>query len=465
MAELLLSAILPVLFKKLASPELFNYYASKGWVNSELKMWEKKLKKIEAVLCSAEEKQLMNQAVKMWLDDLQDLAYDVEDLLEEFAFEAARHSSNPIFKNFTPVAIKFDLNLRSRIKDINRRFEVLYNERAQLGLMQENFGGISSTALPAQQGLDPRPPSSSLPTEPAIYGRDEDIKEILKMLLSDKPGDSNFAVIAIVGMGGPGKTTLAREVYNDKTLEHLKFEKKVWVSVSHNFDVLSISKSILESIRPTSSNLNTLNEVLDKLKEEIHGRKFLLVLDDVWNENYSLWETLKSPFKDGATGSKMIVTTRNKRVPSIMGSSEPHDLMPISDEDCWSLFLKHAPLSSMDNIDALRITSLFCERVVKNCGGLPLVARTLGSLLRHEPRVGALENILNNKIWDSPDPSTVLPVLRLSYHHLPSHLKRCFAYCAIFPKDYEFEEKELGLLWMEEGIIHQSTKQMDLAGE
>ncbi|XP_031275458.1 putative disease resistance RPP13-like protein 1 [Pistacia vera] len=281
------------------------------------------------------------------------------------------------------------------------------------------------------------------------------------MVSSDKPIDANFGVIAIVGMGGLGKTTLAREVYNDKELERFKFEKKAWVSVSDDFDVMRISKSVLESISHSSSNLNSLNDVQDKLKEEIRGRKFLLALDDVWNENYSLWETFKSPFKDSARGSKIIVTTRIVNVALTMRSFETHKLKGLSDEECWNLFLEHAPSTGMD-IDAL---GKFRESVVKKCGGLPLAAKTLGGLLHYEPKVDAWENILNSRVWDSTNGNDILPVLRLSYHHLPPHLKRCFAYSAIFPKDYEFDEEELELLWMGEGIIQQSDKQLNLATE
>ncbi|XP_031275688.1 putative disease resistance RPP13-like protein 1 [Pistacia vera] len=272
------------------------------------------------------------------------------------------------------------------------------------------------------------------------------------MLSSDKPIDCNFGVIAIVGMGGLGKTTLAWEVDNDKELKRLKFEKKAWISISNNFDIMRTSKSVLESINHSFSGLNSSNKVQDKLKEEIRGRKFLLVLDLVWNENYSLWETFKSSFKDCARGSKIIVTTRFEKVALTMRSFETHKLNGLLDEECWNLFLEHAPSIGMD-IDAL---GKFRESVVKKCGGLPLAAKTLDGLLHYEQRVNAWENILNSKLWDSSSRNDILPVLRLSYLHLPPHLKRCFAHCAVFPKDYEIDEKKLELLWLGEDIIQQS---------
>ncbi|XP_044465073.1 putative disease resistance RPP13-like protein 1 [Mangifera indica] len=453
--ELLLSAALPVLFQKLASSEFYNFLFEEG-VRSKLANWERKLEKIDAVLSSAEEKQLMSRPVKLWLEDLQHLAYDVEDILEEFAYEASRHSSTPsCFKNFTPRAIKFDYSMQSRIEDITSRFEELYRERAELGLIHESSGGASSAAASAAQQ---RPSSSSLPTGKAFHGRGDAKEKILEMVSRD----ANFSVIAIVGMGGIGKTTLACEVYNDKKLEDFKFEKKMWVSISEDFDVFRISKSLLESINKNSGKLSTLDAVQKQLKEEVRGRKFFLVLDDVWNENLSSWETLKSPFIEGAPGSKIIVTTRSKKIAQIMGSSEPYELGQLSDEDCWQLFMEYAFEGKTPR--APEVSDSLRKKIVGKSSGLPLAAKTLGSLLR-SMEIEKWENVLNSKIWDSADVGGILPVLKLSYYHLPPHLKRCFSYCAIFPKDYEFEEMELGLLWLAEGLIQPLNQHLDLAGE
>ncbi|KAK9200378.1 hypothetical protein WN944_015575 [Citrus x changshan-huyou] len=313
-------------------------------------------------------------------------------------------------------------------------------------------------AIAAQQ----RPPSSSVRTERAVYGRDDDKAKILDMVLSDDPSDSMFRVIPIVGMAGIGKTTLAREVYNDKAVSDIKFDIKAWVCVSDEFDVLSISMALLESITCKPCDLKALNEVQVQLQKALDGKKFLLVLDDVWNENYSLWEDLKAPFLAAAPNSKIIVTTRHSHVASTMGSVEHYNLSLLSDDDCWFVFMNHA-FDTRDHIHVQRISGLFHKKVVQKCRGLPLAAKTLGGLLRTKHGDNAWEDILNSNIWDLPEQSGVLPVLKLSYHYLPSHLKRCFAYCAIFPKDYELKEKELVFLWMAEGIIQQprNNKQLE----
>ncbi|KAH9782475.1 putative disease resistance protein [Citrus sinensis] len=340
--------------------------------------------------------------------------------------------------------------MRSSIKDITGRFDQLCNQRIHLGL-QLTPGGTSSTTT-AQR----RTPTSSVSTERAVFGRQQDKAKMLEMVLTDTSSDhSNLAVIPIVGMAGVGKTTLAREVYNDRAVEDSKFDVKAWVCVSDDFDVLNISRALLESITFASCDLKALNEVQVQIKRAVDGKKLLLVLDDVWNEDYCLWEDLKAPFLAAAPNSKIIVTTRHAHVAATMEPIQQYNLQCLSDEDCWSLFMMHAFVGQ--DITAQQISDLFREKVVGKCGGLPLAAKTLGGLLRSK-RHDEWDEILNSNILDLPQQNGILSVLRLSYHYLPSQLKRCFAYCAIFPKDYEFEQNELGFLWIAEGVIQQYSE-------
>ncbi|KAH9803063.1 hypothetical protein KPL71_001632 [Citrus sinensis] len=321
--------------------------------------------------------------------------------------------------NLSPSAVKYNVGMKYKIKSITCRLEEICKQRVDLGL--QIIAGMSSAT--AWQ----RPPSTSL-----------------------------------VGMGGIGKTTLARLVYNDKEVEG--FNPKAWVCVSEDFDVLKITKAILESVTSSPSNLKDLNQVQIQLEKAIAGQKFLIVLDNVWSKNYGLWKTLKSPFMAGTPGSKIIVTTRSVDVALTLGPIDYYNLELLSDDDCWSIFEKHA----FENRDASahQNLELIHAKVVEKCKGLPQAAANLGGLLCCKQRDDEWQGILKSRIWDLSEESDILPVLRLSYHHLPSHLKRCFSYSAIFPKGYEFEEMELILLWMADGLIQQSedNKQMEDLG-
>ncbi|KAK4850061.1 hypothetical protein QYF36_003532 [Acer negundo] len=315
MAELLVSAVLPVLFEKLTSGELLNFATQEG-VRSKLKKWEKTLKMIKALLNDAEKKQQEDEAVKMWLDDLRDLAYDAEDILDEYATEALRRklkieehqaSTSRARKlipacciGCTPNDLWSDFSMRSKIDDVTRRLEALCRQRTELGL--DKIEGRRSTAPVETRD------TTCLPTEAVVYGRDQDKAKILEMVLRDEPDDANFDVIPIVGMGGIGKTTLIQKVYNDDAVKD--FDPKAWVCVSDNFDVLQISNAIIRSITLLPSDYKDLNSVHVKLKELLNGKKFLLVLDDVWSNDDKSWQTLRSPFLFGVLGSKMAIVGR-----------------------------------------------------------------------------------------------------------------------------------------------------------
>ncbi|KAK9282698.1 hypothetical protein L1049_010918 [Liquidambar formosana] len=194
------------------------------------------------------------------------------------------------------------------------------------------------------------------------------------------------------------------------------------------------------------------------------GKKFLIVLDDIWNDNYVDWDNLRTPFGVGDKGSKIIVTTRHESVASIMRSVPTHYLGQISDAASWSLFEKHA--FGNENPDAHPNKKVIGKKIVEKCKGLPLAIKILGGQLRTKLDAKEWYDIFKSNIWEIPN-DKILPALRLSYHHLPAHLKRCFAYCSIFPKDYTFKKEKLVLLWMAEGFVQElkSGKRMEEVGD
>ncbi|XP_044496896.1 putative disease resistance protein At3g14460 [Mangifera indica] len=456
----LVSQLFERLFHVLGSDEVRGFARQLvGGVDSELDELKTKLRMIKNLLDRAEGIQLTDGDSKEWLDDLQHWAYDAEDVLDEFAYEALRRrlkveqqASSCNLLRFLPTNFPGPL-MGSKIKEINNRLEQLRQQR----LLMKDLPVVTSSNVTPQRTEE----TSSVPPEKFVHGRDEDKDKLVAMVNSDLPCGNNFRVIVIVGMGGIGKTTIAREVYNHKEPEGFKFEENAWVCVSTNFDILTISKSLLQSLKGSTFSIpSDLNGVQVELQKAVSGKKFLIVLDDVWEVKYNDWEKLMSPFKAGAPGSTMIVTTRNENVAeTIRCLDSTYHLPLLSNEACKSLFQEHA-LATGRTAYTGQITETIYEKVVERCNGLPLAAKTLGGLLFSKP-IDTWEKILDSKIWNSYKEKDVLPVLKLSYLYLPPHLKRCFAYCAIFPEDYEFKEEELVLLWMAEGIVRPTNEQLD----
>ncbi|XP_035542031.1 putative disease resistance RPP13-like protein 1 [Juglans regia] len=457
MVELFLSAFLEELFDQLASPELLKFARREG-LRKQLDKWGETMERIREVLDDAEEKQQTKKTVKAWLDDLRDLAYDVEDILDEFATEAFQcklmagesQASASMVGNLvpacctclTPSVVKIKFRLGSKIEKINTRFNDLVTQKDQLNL-KENVG-------PRPNKRRERPPSTSVVTEGHIHGREEVIGAVLRLLFCEKHSDALNKVpnvIPIVGMGGIGKTTLAQLVYNDKKVESF-FDLKAWACVSEDFDVVAITKTILQSLTSENCDGKDLNWLQVRLKEKLLGKRFLVILDDVWNKNYNDWTLLRAPFEAGAQGSSIIVTTRNQGVSSLMRNKEvePFQLELLSNDACLSIFSQHA-LDARD-FSAYPDLKDIGEELVRRCKGLPLAVKTIAGVLRSKQEDRSeWEKVLNSKIWDIPEErSGIAPALMLSYHNLPSHLKRCFAYCSILSKDYEFEEKQVVLL-------------------
>ncbi|XP_059441791.1 putative disease resistance RPP13-like protein 1 [Corylus avellana] len=452
--ELFLSAFLQVLFDRLGSRELLNSVRRDG-LRKKLERWSETLKGIEAVLADADEKQHSEVAVKNWLDDLRDLAYDLEDILDEFFTETLRCKAS--CSGFTPRAVKVNMRLESKIEEITGRFNRMVKQKDDLKLSSEN---VDRRSYRTRETLAP----TSVVTEAHVYGRDSDKEALLEVLVGEKCSEAQLSVIPIVGMGGMGKTTLAQLVYNDEKVQRF-FDLKAWACVSQDFDAVRVTKAILKSVSSSGGDDNDLNLLQVELKEKLKGKKFLVVLDDLWNENYHDWTILRAPFEAGAPGSTIIITTRNQGVSSKTSTIPAYSLKELSNDFCLSILAHHA--LGIRDFDAHLNLKDVGEAIVGRCKGSPLAAKVLGGVLRNKLDRDEWEKVLKSKIWGLSEVRIeIAPAFILSYYHLPSNLKRCFAYCSILPKDYEFKEEELVLLWMAEGLIQplEEGKQMEDLG-
>ncbi|KAL2514563.1 putative disease resistance RPP13-like protein 1 [Forsythia ovata] len=399
--EVFLGAFVTVLLERLASRELLKFLRPSG-IDAQLKKWRRTLLMIKDVLTDAENKQTMYETVKEWLIDLEDLAYDLDDLVDKLNTENVQRKLMENDEESTSQVQKFlstfsnnlsdfisERGINSELQDINERLEDLAEQISMLSLVMNVKGSSDKTGERLQL--------TSVVEESEVHGREKDKVDLLKMLLEVESSDSPVSVIPIVGMGGVGKTTLVQLVYNDDSLKG-EFDLMAWACVSDEFDASRITKIILEKVSG-SCNYTDLNMLQVKLKESLSNKRFLVVFDDVWNEKYGDWDILRRPFLAGKPGSKIIVTTRLEKVAKIMSRIPAYHLNLLSDNDALSLLAQHSlGTKTFDVRPDLRDIG---KSVVRRCQNLPLAVKSLGGLLRTKASPNEWEGVLNSDIWTS----------------------------------------------------------------
>ncbi|KAB2622267.1 disease resistance protein RGA3 [Pyrus ussuriensis x Pyrus communis] len=431
----------------------------------------------EAMLRDAEQSQVGSEAVELWVKKLEDIAHDADDVLDEYEYEVLRRKVElqnqkkkkvlNFLSHHNPIAFRHQM--AHKIKKMNASLEDLNKMAASIGLVARSadLTSFRDTGL-----LDSRETVSCfVQDEMFIVGRDEVASEIVTTLInsSNTQEIGSLSVMAIVGMGGLGKTTLAKKVYHDSEISR-HFNKKIWICVSTNFEVKAVLSMILEHLKPKKTGMQGKDAILKNLQEDLNGKRYLLVLDDVWNEDSHQWTDFMScllSVKD-TQGSKILITTRSITVASIVQTFPRCDLEKLSDDECWLILKDKAFLD--DSAPLTEDQERMAREIAKKCAGVPLVAKVLGNMMRCKKSDG-WQSILNNRMWDLEEgDDRILSVLKLSFDELkiPS-LKRCFAYCSMFTKDFKIEKDDLIQVWMAHGLLqcpspNQSNQEMEDIG-
>ncbi|KAJ3674616.1 hypothetical protein LUZ60_005232 [Juncus effusus] len=437
----------------------------------DLKRLEATMKRIRTVLLDAGDRHIRDRSEKRRLEELKEVALDAEDLVEDYAYEVlhakieARNSVNSgsgehkevcitdLSSVDVSVAVSEEVAVRSR--GIRERFDEIIKEWKSLRWM-ESDGVWRQHGL----GMARRSPTCSLIDEFNVHGRHQDRENIIEELFLgyDK---YNSIVLPIVGMGGVGKTTLARLVYNDpRVCAH--FDLRSWVCVSVEFDVKSIMEAIIESLTNKPCGLMQFDTLQIALQEKVKGKKFLLVLDDVWNESPSIWHSLRAPLFH-LSQCMIIVTTRNENVAKIMQTTHFYPLHCLDAANSWRLFMQVA-FESRDPSEHGSLVEIGKEVTIK-CGGLPLAVKAIGGALNFELDEEIWRDVLESDLWELEAGKTeVLPALQLSYDCMPMHLKQCFMFLSLFPKDYMFSRDMIIKLWSSVGFLQQSKHTKSVHG-
>ncbi|KAM3742054.1 hypothetical protein ACB098_07G043400 [Castanea mollissima] len=405
---------------------------------------------IQAVLGDAEEQQVNNHQVKNWLMKLKEAVFDADDLLSEFSTHVLRQNVMGSSKMTKKVRdffsssnqLVFGFKMARKIKAMRERLNDIAKDRNNFQLVERPLGITVVTRK--------RDQTHSFVREEDVIGRKEDKKAIIGQLLDFDVGE-NVSFISIVGIGGLGKTTLVQYIYNDEKVKAY-FELQMWVCVSIDFDVKTIAEKILASAIGTRPNNLEMDQLQIELRKSLNQKKYLLVLDDVWNEDKELWCNLKTLLLDGLKGSKVVITTRTNLVADITSTISPYLLKGLLNDQSWLLFKQMAFDKKQETINPN--LEAIGRDIVKKCCGMPLAIKTIGRVLYFKKSEAEWLYIKNNELMNVTQMKDgVLPILKLSYDHLPSHLKCCFAYCSLFPKDSLFSSRTLTLLWIAQGFI------------
>nr|XP_010312313.1 putative disease resistance protein RGA3 isoform X1 [Solanum lycopersicum]XP_010312314.1 putative disease resistance protein RGA3 isoform X1 [Solanum lycopersicum] len=455
MADPVIGATVQVLLEKLLSLSIEEVKTLRN-CKKNLSKLTKHVTMIQAYTHDAETRQVEdNQAVEEWLKMLEKIAEDAENVFDKFTYVSikARVMKNQmklmekVSHFFSQTVFKYKMS--RKINDINEELRAI-NELA-------NNLGLQLLTVPSRKIPQIRETDSSASY---VVGRDKDVAEVKEKILNMRK-DVVLCTIPIVGMGGLGKTTLVKRIFNDVEIEK-HFVKRVWLCLPEMSDAKSFLELILHSLTGQKLELQSRDIIVKKLQDALGEKRYLLVLDDLWRVGSTHWYEFMDTLKgiNTSRGNCILVTTRMKQVASIV-AADLHMLGKLADDHCLSIFKQRA---FVDGEVPQEILSME-KKIVELCQGLPLAASVLGCLLCNKEKHEWQAILVAGE--DDNGENSLKKILKLSYDYLPSpHLKKCFAYFAMFPKDFEFEKDQLIQLWMAEGFLRpcQETPVMEDVG-
>ncbi|KAH9751799.1 hypothetical protein KPL71_014443 [Citrus sinensis] len=422
-----------------------------------------------------------DNAVTFWLDQLKDASYDMEDVLEEWTTARLKLQIEGVdddnalalapykkkvrslfcalsncFGSFKKLSLRHDIAVK--IREINKTLDDITSQKDRFKFAENVSNNVKKPE---------RVRTTSLIDEGEVFGRVDEKNELLsKLLCESSEQQQGLHVISLVGLGGIGKTTLAKLAYNNDEVKR-NFEKVIWVCVSDTFEETRVAKAIIEGLGVSTSGLSEFESLMKQIQEYITGKKFFLVLDDVWDGDYKKWDPFFSCLKNGHHESKILITTRDRSVALQLGSIDIIPVKELGEGECWLLFKQMAFLRrSFEDREKLEPMG---RKIAHKCKGLPLAAKVIGNLLRSKSTVKEWQRILESEMWKVEEIGQgLLAPLLLSYNDLPSNsmVKQCFSYCAVFPKNYNMNKEELISLWMAQGYLNtEEDEEMEMIGE
>ncbi|XP_037416480.1 putative disease resistance protein RGA4 [Triticum dicoccoides] len=429
------------------------------------------LRRVELIRCciyDAEKRRTEERAVNNWLDQLRDVMYDVEEILD-----VARCKGNkllpdhPSSSSGKSVACK-GLSVSSCFCNIGPRHDVAVrirslNKKIENILKDNIFLTFKSSTEPTGNGRTSKIIRSSNLVEPNLVGKEiiHSSRKLVDLVLACKEYKSYK--IGIVGTGGVGKTTLAQKIYNDQKIK-ASFQMHAWICVSQDYSEVTLLKEVLRNIGVHHEQGESIAELQRKLAETIEGKSFFLVLDDVWHSN--IWMDLLRPALHETTVGVILVTTRDDQIAMRIGVQHTHRVDLMSVEMGWELLWKSMNIDEEKEVQNLRNIGI---EIIRKCGCLPLVIKvTAGALASRDLTENEWKKYLGKYVGSqSMLLDEIQGALYLSYDELTHRLKQCFLYCALYAEDSTIQRNQVTRLWIAEGFIEEQQGQLleDIAEE
>ncbi|KAJ9182931.1 hypothetical protein P3X46_006862 [Hevea brasiliensis] len=443
-------------------------------VHKEIADVKDELESIKSFLRDADARadQGVDSNLNAWVKQVRKLSYSIEDVIDDYTQHLARNRDrHNLLHKITRLAMKLKPRhqIASRIQEFKKSVRVI-RERC------DRYNFSSSLEQGGNEGPntwnDPRLASLFI-EEAELVGIEAPKSKVVNLLLE---GTSKRAVISVVGMGGLGKTTLAKKVYDsERASSH--FDCKAWITVSQSYKKEELLRTMIKQLQrekpqPAFDGIENMEEsqLITKLREYLSEKRYIVVLDDVWSIDF--WGYIRNDCPDNDKGSRIIITTRRVDVaPSSKESSiyHVHELQPLPRDQAFELFCKKVFQLNEGNCP-LELQEL-SEAIVQKCEGLPLAIVTIGSLLATKDKSTSewqrLCNGLGSALASDQRLSSIAKILSLSYHDLPYHLKSCFLHLSLFPENYAINCRRLIRLWIAEGFIkeRQGVTLEDIAEE
>ncbi|KAF4372641.1 disease resistance RPP13-like protein 4 [Cannabis sativa] len=443
-------ALIPVL-----TEELIKAARTESEFGSQLIQLENKLKQATELL---DEKKSLKQEkgiVKETLIQLKGQVFDANDILTDCLMkkEPTQSCCFSFVRGNDPF---FSLQESKKLKEINSHIQQHINT---LGQYSGHLEKSRKSGCNDEEDYDPQQ-ALSLKDKPAgIIGLEEDTRKLKNWIVNPtKPG---FQIIAVVGMGGLGKTTLVQKVFDEIPKEC----SVIWLNVTRNFNKHRILKLMLKKLPDRiPSKLDSCN-LMEELREALRKDdkvNYLIVMDDVWSMDNSWWHDLKSIFTFEDKNITIVITSRDREVVDSIGVEKDliHQPNPLNNEDSWSLFTAWAFTDKGSNSSAKssKVLEEIGKKIAEKCGGLPLSIKTIGSLLSTKTRVKTWTEVLE-KFHKSPIKGNdeVIQSLRWSYSELDPHLQQCLLCLSIYPEDYVISAEQLIHWWVGEGFLQKKA--------